>query len=88
MVIFDNLAFFWVPEWELGTYKYQTLSTRAICTPAHPDDDTVYAQAVGLPQPSLIADVYGSGPFLRRKGAYGFFWTGKGLKKIVQYIMA
>lgn len=72
---------FWVSEWQLSAYKYQSPSMRAICTPPYPDDDAVYAQAVVLPQPSLIAGIYWNGLFLRREGAYEFSRLSKVLKK-------
>lgn len=62
-------SLFWDPKWELSTYKYQAC---AICAPAHLDDDIVDVQAVGLPQPSLIKEVFWNEFFLRRKGVYEF----------------
>jgi len=52
-----------------------------ICIPAHPDDDRVYAQALVVPQPSLMAGIYWNGPFLRREGAYEFPRLAKVFKK-------
>lgn len=72
---FDCPAFFGIPSvsWALRNIKHDNAwQCMAICAPAHLDDDIVDVWAVGLPQPSLIAEVFWNESFLRREGTYEF----------------